>query len=93
MPHIILDFGIRKGNDEIDGFEIFTKGSKIENRVECSFVLYKNKLEKCFNEFRINGEESVSAAELATIYKSTHFINSYLRNRMIAIILYCDTKE
>lgn len=77
IPDKNLKFNIRKINDPKDYFEIFTDGSKTDDKVDCSFIMFDDIKKVYYEKYRLNNEFSVYITELTAIDKAVdHVINN-----------------
>ncbi|XP_023226394.1 uncharacterized protein LOC111627071 [Centruroides sculpturatus] len=65
---------------------IYTDGSKCENHVGASFVVYRNDVEIYYNVFRLGAFCNVLQAELFAILKAIDWCEGVVNNAKIAIV-------
>ncbi|XP_023235328.1 uncharacterized protein LOC111634717 [Centruroides sculpturatus] len=74
---------------ESSNINIFTDGSRINNSVGCSFVIYNNNSEISQQTFRLDDRCTVFQAELFAIGKAIDYVNQTYEN--VAVDIYTDS--
>ncbi|XP_035209471.1 uncharacterized protein LOC118183959 [Stegodyphus dumicola] len=73
------------------GIEIFTDGSKTQERVGAAFVVYDNKI--LTQRIRLNGYSTVFQAEAIALKSAFIWINEYLKNGKRPINVFSDSQS
>ncbi|XP_035207775.1 uncharacterized protein LOC118182531 [Stegodyphus dumicola] len=75
------------------GVEIFTDGSKTQERVGAAFVVYDNKIEITTQMIRLTDNSSVFQAEAIALRSAFIWINDYLKHGKRAINVFSDRQS
>lgn len=81
-----IDHVIRTFDDRYDEWEIYTIGSKMNNEVACSYVIYNNKIELCHAKFKISCNSVLLMVKLAAIYKAVLYISLNNHDRKYTVL-------